>query len=78
MRLARLRGSGILFIAFAFTVMADPVSSIAYAIESALRHLDGNLGDLLLAMALVIATIAIIASANASSVAGALVMPAAR
>jgi amino acid transporter len=58
----RLTGRGILFIAFAFTVMADPVSSIAYAIESALRHLDGNLGDLLLAMALVIATIAVIAA----------------
>ncbi len=58
----RLTGRGILFIAFAFTVMADPVSSIAYAIESALRHLDGDLGDLFLAMALVIATIALIAA----------------
>ena len=62
MRLGRRSGSGSLFIAFAFTVMADPVSSIAYAIESALRHLDGNLGDLFLAMALVIATIAVIAA----------------
>jgi amino acid transporter len=51
-----------LFIAFAFTVMADPVSSIAYAIEAALRHLDGNLDDLFLAMGLVIATIAIVAA----------------
>src|SRR3954470_3076122 len=58
----RLTGRGILFIGFAFTVMADPVSSIAYAIESALRHLDGNLDDLFLAMALVIATIAVIAA----------------
>jgi amino acid transporter len=58
----RLTGRAILFIAFAFTVMADPVSSIAYAIESALRHLDGNLSDLFLAMALVIATIAVIAA----------------
>jgi hypothetical protein len=57
-----LTGRGILFIAFAFTVMADPVSSIAYAIESALRHLRGNLDDLFLAMALVIATIAVIAA----------------
>jgi hypothetical protein len=57
-----LTGREILFIAFAFTVMADPVSSIAYAIESALRHLDGNLDDLFLAMALVIATIAVIAA----------------
>jgi hypothetical protein len=58
----RLTGGGILFIAFAFTVMADPVSSIAYAIESALRHLDGNLGDLFLTMGLVLATIAVIAA----------------
>jgi amino acid transporter len=58
----RLTGRGILFIAFAFTVMADPVSSIAYAIESALRHLDGDLGDLFLTMGLVIATIAVIAA----------------
>ena len=62
MQRRRLNGSGILFIAFAFTVMADPVSSIAYAIESALRHLDGNLGELFLAMVLVIATIAVIAA----------------
>jgi amino acid transporter len=61
-RRGRLTGTGSLFIAFAFTVMADPVSSIAYAIESALRHLEGNLGDLLLTMALVIATIAVIAT----------------
>jgi hypothetical protein len=58
----RLTGRGILFIAFAFTVMADPVSSIAYAIESALRKLDGDLGDLFLTMGLVIATIAVIAA----------------
>src|SRR5262245_4671599 len=42
--------------------MADPVSSIAYAIEAALRHLDGNLDDLFLAMALVLATIAVVAA----------------
>src|SRR5262245_59931605 len=62
LRRGRLTGRSILFIAFAFTVMADPVSSIAYAIESALRNLDANLGDRLLAMALVIATIAVIAA----------------
>ena len=61
-RRRRLSGHAILFIAFAFTVMADPVSSIAYAIESALRHLDGDLGDLFLTMGLVIATIAVIAA----------------
>ncbi len=57
-----LSGRRILFIGFAFTVMADPVSSIAYAIESALRHLEGNLGDLFLTMALVIGTIAVVAA----------------
>jgi hypothetical protein len=57
-----LSGRGILFIGFAFTVMADPVSSIAYAIASALPKLDGNLGDLFLTMALVIGTIAVIAA----------------
>jgi Amino acid permease len=50
-----------LFVAFAFTVMADPVSSIAYAIESALHGLDGDLDGLVPTMALVIATIAIVA-----------------
>jgi hypothetical protein len=61
-RTGRLTGTGILFIAFAFTVMADPVSSIAYAIESALHHLEGDLADLFLTMGLVIATIAVIAT----------------
>jgi hypothetical protein len=61
-RTGRLTGTGILFIAFAFTVMADPVSSIAYAIESALHHLEGDLDDLFLTMGLVIATIALIAA----------------
>jgi len=50
-----------LFVAFAFTVMADPVSSVAYAIEAALRGLSGDLDDLLLTMALVIAAIGVIA-----------------
>jgi hypothetical protein len=35
-----------LFVAFAFTIMADPVSSVAYAIEAALAGLDGDLADL--------------------------------
>src|SRR5204863_2472775 len=50
----------ILLVAFAFAVMADPVSSVAYAIEAALRALDGDLGLLLPTMALVIAIIALI------------------
>jgi amino acid transporter len=51
-----------LFIAFAFTVMADPVSSVAYAIQAALHQLDGSLVDLLPTMALVVATIAVVAA----------------
>ena len=51
-----------LFIAFAFTVMADPVSSVAYAIQAALDQLDGDLIDLLPTMALVVATIAVVAA----------------
>jgi amino acid transporter len=49
-----------LLFAFAFAVMADPVSSVAYAIEAALRALNGDLALLLPTMALVIAIIAII------------------
>ena len=51
-----------LFIAFAFTVMADPVSSVAYAIESALRGLDGDLSSLLPTMAAITAIIAVISA----------------
>ena len=51
-----------LFVAFAFTVMADPVSSVAYAIESALRSLDGDLADLVPTMAAIIAIIAVISA----------------
>jgi amino acid transporter len=50
----------VLLFAFAFAVMADPVSSVAYAIEAALRALDGDLGLLLPTMALVVAVIALI------------------
>ena len=44
-RATRLPGRtrGVLFFAFAFAVMADPVSSVAYAIEAALRALGGHL-----------------------------------
>src|SRR5690242_17706532 len=42
------RGSrALLFVGFAFAVMADPVSSVAYTIEASLRALDGHLGLLL-------------------------------
>ena len=48
------------FVAFAFTVMADPVSSVAYAVEAALRALDGDLRLLVPTMGLVIATIVLV------------------
>ena len=50
----------VLLFAFAFAVMADPVSSVAYAIEAALRALDGDLGLLLPTMGLVVAVIGLI------------------
>jgi hypothetical protein len=61
-RLSRLRRSGraILFFAFAFAVMADPVSSVAYAIEAALRALGGHLELLTATMALVVAIIGLV------------------
>ena len=58
MKLGRLH----LFVAFAFTVMADPVSSVAYAIEAALRELDGDLESLFATMALVVAIIAVVSA----------------
>ncbi len=54
------RGRAFLFFAFAFAVMADPVSSVAYAIEAALRALNGHLSLLLPTMAVVIAIIALV------------------
>ncbi len=50
----------VLLLAFAFSVMADPVSSVAYAIEAALRALDGNLALLLPTMGLVVAIVALV------------------
>jgi amino acid transporter len=49
-----------LLVAFAFAVMADPVSSVAYAIEAALRALHGDLALLLPTMALVVGIIALV------------------
>jgi amino acid transporter len=51
-----------LLAAFALTVMADPISSVAYAIEAALRQLDGDLASLVPTMALVIGTIALVSA----------------
>src|SRR5665811_1690995 len=56
MRLGRVH----LFVAFAFTVMADPVSSVAYAIEAALRALDGDPASLVATMAVVVAIVFVV------------------
>jgi amino acid transporter len=50
----------VLLIAFAFTVMADPVSSVAYAIEAALRALGGDLSLLIATMGVVVGIIALV------------------
>jgi hypothetical protein len=50
----------LLLFAFAFAVMADPVSSVAYAIEAALRALAGRLDLLLLTMGIVLAIISLV------------------
>jgi hypothetical protein len=55
-----LHSRPVLLIAFAFAVMGDPVSSVAYAIEAALRALHGDLDLLLATMAVVIAIIALV------------------
>lgn len=44
----------------AFAVMADPVSSVAYAIEAAMRALDGELSLLVPTMVVVVAIIALV------------------
>lgn len=59
-RIFRQPPKALLFFAFAFAVMADPVSSVAYAIEAALRALNGHLDLLLPTMAIVIGIIALI------------------
>jgi Amino acid permease len=59
-RLLRRPGRAMLFFAFAFAVMADPVSSVAYAIEAALRALNGHLELLLPTMGIVIGIIALV------------------
>jgi len=60
-RTALRRGAqAILFFGFAFAVMADPVSSAAYAPEAALRSLHGHLELLFPTMALVIGLTALV------------------
>src|SRR5207245_432938 len=55
-----LKSRTILLVAFAFAVMGDPVSSVAYAIEAALRALHGDLGLLVPTMALVLGIIGLV------------------
>src|SRR5216683_1044903 len=55
-----LKSRTILLVAFAFAVMGDPVSSVAYAIEAALRALHGDLGLLLPTMAIVLGIIGLV------------------
>jgi hypothetical protein len=50
----------VLLVAFAFAVMGDPVSSVAYAIEAALRALHGDLGLLLVTMGVVLGIIVLV------------------
>jgi amino acid permease-like protein len=59
-RILRHPGRAMLFFAFAFAVMADPVSSVAYAIEAALRALNGHLELLMATMSVVIGIIALV------------------
>ncbi len=55
-----LHRRSVLLVAFAFAVMADPVSSVAYAVEAALRALDGDLALLVATMSLVLCIIALV------------------
>jgi hypothetical protein len=59
-RTGSLQKGPLLLLGFAFAVMADPVSSVAYAVEAALRALDGDLGLLIPTMGLVVAIIALV------------------
>src|SRR5215470_5173594 len=53
----------LLFLAFAFTIMADPVSSVAYTIEASLRALHGHL-ELLMATQLIVLAIILLVDVN--------------
>ena len=50
----------VLFVAFAFAVMADPVSSVAYTIEASLRSLNGHLSLLMATQLIVLGVIALV------------------
>jgi hypothetical protein len=53
----------VLFVAFAFAIMADPVSSVAYTIEASLRALHGYLG-LLMATQIIVLGIILLVDVN--------------
>lgn len=50
----------VLLVAFAFAIMADPVSSVAYTIEASLRALDGHLELLMATQAIVLGIILLV------------------
>jgi hypothetical protein len=50
----------VLFVAFAFAVMGDPVSSVAYVIEACLRALHGDLRLLVVTMGAVIGVVGLV------------------
>jgi hypothetical protein len=56
----RFASRPVLFLAFAFAVMADPVSSVAYTIEASLRSLNGHLDLLLATQVIVLGIIALV------------------
>jgi hypothetical protein len=51
---------GLLLVGFAFAVMADPVSSVAYTIEASLRSLHGHLQLLMATQLIVLGIIALV------------------
>jgi hypothetical protein len=59
----RPRTRTLLFIAFAFAIMADPVSSVAYTIEASLRSLHGHLA-LLMATQIIVLGIILLVDVN--------------
>ena len=58
--LAAFRSGPVLLVAFALAIMADPISSVAYAIEAALGELNSDLRLILPTMGLVVLVIAMI------------------
>lgn len=58
--LAVFRSKPVLLFAFALAIMADPISSVAYAIEAALGELNSDLRLILPTMGLVVLVIAVI------------------